>query len=173
MWGRVLTLPAALAFEYYIADTWLYGNARGGLIRGMPATTITGFHYRRNNQGKVVINPATGLPVVNGTFDVIGNRMPDFTMGTVSTLRYKTWTLAMNWDLRIGGDIFNANEMYLTLNGKSRKTDDREVPRVIEGVLEDGKENTANPTANTIVVILIISRLIILQCQRKSLFRKM
>ncbi|TMI62685.1 MAG: SusC/RagA family TonB-linked outer membrane protein [Bacteroidetes bacterium] len=153
MWGRVLTLPAALAFEYYIADTWLYGNARGGLIRGMPATTITGFHYRRNNQGKVVINPATGLPVVNGTFDVIGNRMPDFTMGTVSTLRYKTWTLAMNWDLRIGGDIFNANEMYLTLNGKSRKTDDREVPRVIDGVLEDGKENTANPTANTIVVI--------------------
>jgi hypothetical protein len=123
------------------------------LIRGLPATTITGFHYRRNNKGKLVINPGTGLPVVNGTFDVIGNRMPDFTMGTLNTFRYKTWTLSMNWDLRVGGDIFNANEMYLTLQGKSRKTDDREVPRVIEGVLEDGKENTANPTPNSIVVI--------------------
>jgi hypothetical protein len=132
MWGRVLTLPDALAYEYYIADTWLYSNARGGLIRGLPATTITGFHYRRNNQGKLIINPANGLPLTNSTFDIIGNRMPDLTVGMLNTLRYKTWSMTMNWDLRLGGDIFNANEMYLTINGKSKKTSDREVPRVIE-----------------------------------------
>jgi hypothetical protein len=78
MWSKILTLPEAIAYEAYIADTWLYGNARGGMIRGKPATTLTGFHYQRNNQGKVLISPTTGLPIVEGTFLVIGDRMPDF-----------------------------------------------------------------------------------------------
>jgi hypothetical protein len=34
----------------------------------------------------------------------------------------------------------------------AKRTEDRETPRVIEGVLKDGLENTANPTKNTIVV---------------------
>jgi hypothetical protein len=84
MWSKVLTLPQAIAYEAYIADTWLYGNARGGMIRGMPATTITGFHYLRNNKNQIVISPTTGLPIVEGTFTVIGNRMPDFTLGTLT-----------------------------------------------------------------------------------------
>jgi hypothetical protein len=149
----VLSLPAALAYEYYIADTWLYGNARGGLVRGHSATTITGFHYTRNKFNQLVINPNTGLPMTNGTFEIIGDRMPDFTMGIVNSFRYKSWSLNFNFDLKVGGDIFNANEMYLTLNGKSKKTSDREMPRVIEGVLGDGKENSDKPTPNTIVVI--------------------
>ena len=33
------------------------------------------------------------------------------------------------------------------------RTLDRDKPRVIEGVLQDGKENTANPTPNSIVII--------------------
>lgn len=33
------------------------------------------------------------------------------------------------------------------------RTLDREEPRVVPGVLRDGKENSTNPTANTIVVI--------------------
>ena len=56
-------------------------------------------------------------------------------------------------DFRRGGDVFNATEQYLTARGLSMRTLDREVPRVIDGVLRDGKENTATPTKNTIVVI--------------------
>ena len=48
MWSKILSLPKAIAYESYIADTWLYGNARGGMIRGLPATTITGQRYQRN-----------------------------------------------------------------------------------------------------------------------------
>ncbi len=153
MWSEVLTLPEAIAYEAYIADTWLYGNARGGMIRGMPATTITGFHYMRNNQGKILISPTTGLPVREGTFTVIGDRMPDFTLGTLNNIRYRNWGLSFLWDLKVGGDVFNATDMYLTLQGKSKRTQDRERPRVIDGVLQDGLQNTANPTINTISVV--------------------
>jgi len=56
-------------------------------------------------------------------------------------------------DIRKGGDIFNATEHFLTSRGLSPRTLDREEPRIIAGVLRDGKENSDNPTVNTIVVI--------------------
>jgi TonB-linked SusC/RagA family outer membrane protein len=152
MWSKVISLPASIQQEFYLSDSWLYANARGGITKGGTTTTITGFHYQRNNTGQVLINPTTGLPVVEQTFTVIGDRMPDFTLGTLNTLRYKNWNLSFLWDLKVGGDVFNATEMYLTLQGKSPRTADRETPRVVKGVLMDGLQNTANPTPNTIAV---------------------
>jgi hypothetical protein len=52
----------------------------------------------------------------------------------------------------VGGDVFNGTNMYLTTLGKSAKTADRLTPRVIEGVLSNGLENTSTPTVNTIMV---------------------
>ncbi|TAJ54431.1 MAG: SusC/RagA family TonB-linked outer membrane protein [Chitinophagaceae bacterium] len=154
MWSKVMKLPESIAYEYYIADTWLYGNARGGLIRESSTGTITSFGYARNDRGDILINPATGLPVIDGTFKVRGDRTPDFTLGTSNNIRYKNWNLSFLWDLKVGGDIFNATEMYLTYQGRSAKhTADRTTPRVVEGVLNDGYQNTANPTKNTIAVI--------------------
>ena len=153
MWSKVLKLPEAVAYEYYIADTWLYGNARGGLIREGSTGTITSFGYTRNNNGDILINPATGLPVIDGTFKVHGDRTPAFTLGANNTIRYKNWNLSFLWDLKVGGDIFNATEMYLTYQGRSaRHTTDRTTPRVVTGVLNDGYQNTATPTKNTIAI---------------------
>ena len=59
----------------------------------------------------------------------------------------------MLWDLKVGGDIFNATNMFLTIAGRSKLTEDRYKPRVIEGVLNDGLQNSSTPTINTIVVI--------------------
>ncbi|MCP9751414.1 SusC/RagA family TonB-linked outer membrane protein [Ferruginibacter sp. HRS2-29] len=152
MKNKVLTLPANVP-EFYVSDTWVYANARGGLVNGGPTTSITGYSYMRNNQGQVLINPADGLPVIDATFKVIGDRNPDFTLGTLNSFKYKNFSLNFLWDLKVGGDIFNGTDMYLTVNGKSKRTADRETPRVIEGVLNDGLQNTANPTKNTISVV--------------------
>jgi TonB-linked SusC/RagA family outer membrane protein len=152
MWNKVLSLPGNVP-EFYISDTWVFQNARGGLVKGGPTTSITAFGYARNNKGQILIDPTSGLPVNDGLFLSRGDRNPDFTLGTVNSLRYKNWRLNMVWDLKIGGDVFNGTEMYLTNIGKSLRTIDRETPRVINGVLKDGKENTDNPTINTISVI--------------------
>ena len=58
----------------------------------------------------------------------------------------------MLWDMRRGGDIFNGTNMFLTLQGRSLKTADRFTPRIIEGVLQAGLQNTSNPTKNTLAV---------------------
>lgn len=152
MRNKVLSMPPNVS-EFYISDTWVYGNARGGLIMGGPTTGITAYGYTRNNAGDILINPTTGLPVLDANFRTRGDRNPNFTVGWVNNFKYKNWTLNFVWDLRVGGDVFNATEMYLTLQGMGKRTDDRYTPRVIQGVLNDGLQNTSNPTRNTIVVI--------------------
>lgn len=152
MYNKVIDMPRNVA-EYYVSDTWLYGNARGGLVLNGPTTSITAFGYARNNAGQILINPSTGLPVGNGIFTVVGDRNPDFTIGWNNTFRWKNWRLSMLWDLKVGGDIFNGTNMFLTRVGRSKLTSDRNTPRVIEGVLNDGLQNSPNPTRNTIAVI--------------------
>lgn len=150
MKNKVVALPSNVA-EYYIADTWLY-TARGGLVLNGPTTSLTGSTYKRNNAGKILINPTTGVPVLNSTFTVIGDRNANFTLGWTNNIRYKNWRLSMLWDLKMGGDVFNATARYMSVYGSSYYTADRYKTRVIDGVLQDGKENTGNPTTNTIAI---------------------
>jgi TonB-linked SusC/RagA family outer membrane protein len=151
--GKVLALPNALP-ESYVSDTWLYGNVRNGVMPGHSTMSLTGLYYLRNTKGDLLIDPATGLPVRSASFIDAGyDRQPDWTAGVTNTLRWKRWQLSFLVDLRKGGDIFNATEHYLTTRGLATSTLDRETPRVIKGVLRDGKENTATPTQNTIVVV--------------------
>jgi TonB-linked SusC/RagA family outer membrane protein len=151
MWNKVLELPANVP-EFYQSDTWLYANARGGLVVGGATTTITAYGYQRNNAGAILISPTTGLPVLDNNFRVRGDRNPDFTIGFVNNITYKKLKVSMLWDLKMGGDIFNATERYLTTQGRSLRTLDRLNPRVINGVLSDGLENTNTPTKNNISV---------------------
>ncbi len=153
MWNQVVAFPDNVS-EFYISDTWLYNNARASILGvGSPTTGIAAFGYARNNAGQILISPSTGLPTNDGRFTMRGNRNPAFTLGINNTLRYKNWRLSFLWDLKVGGDIFNGNNMMLTAGGRSPLTADRFVPRVIDGVLNDGFANTANPTKNTIAVI--------------------
>ncbi|MFX5150010.1 hypothetical protein ABTD04_20535, partial [Acinetobacter baumannii] len=80
------------------------------------------------------------------------DRTPAFTLGTNNIIRYKNWNLSFLWDLKVGGDIYNGTEQYLTTVGKSSRTADRLTPRVVKGVLNDGFQNSANPTVNTIAI---------------------
>lgn len=151
--GTTLALPNNLP-ESYVSDTWLFGNVRNGTGVGQSTRSLTGLFYLRNNDGKILIDPTTGLPLrstlfIDGGYD----RQPNYTIGLTNTVRYKSFSVQWLFDFRRGGDVFNATEHFLTQRGLSNRTLDREVPRVLDGVLRDGRENTANPTVNNIVVI--------------------
>jgi TonB-linked SusC/RagA family outer membrane protein len=151
--GKTLALPHALP-ESYVSDTWLFGNVRNGTAPGLSTQSLTGLFYLRNTQGKLLIDPANGLPVRSTVFIDHGyDRTPDFTIGITNNLKRKNLSLNFLWDIRKGGDVFNATEQFLTARGLSKSTLDRNEPRVIAGVLRDGKENSATPTVNNIVVI--------------------
>jgi len=152
--GRVLALPNALP-ESYVSDTWLYGNVRNGTAPGLSTMSLTGLFYLRNDAGELLIDPASGLPIRSPSLfiDAGYDRQPKYTVGLTNTFRLKRFTLDFLLDFRRGGDVFNATEHYLTTRGLSSRTLDRDQPRVIKGVLRDGRENTANPTINNIVFV--------------------
>lgn len=165
----VKNLPAGVP-EYYNSDTWLFGNARasafvgdlGNYFRNMnldynqrgsgSAMAIGGYSYLRNPKGDILINPTSGLPIINSNFLPIGDRTPDFTIGLTNKFKYKNLSLSFLLDIRKGGDVFNGNAFYMFRTGLSTKFLDRETPVVFKGVLRDGLENSDAPTSNTIQV---------------------
>ncbi len=151
MRSKIVELPKNLSF-FYLSDTNVYGSAAAGVGIGGSTTTISGLGYLRNNKGQIIISPTSGLPIIDGNQKVRGDRMPDFTIGWNNMFEYKNWKLNFLWDLKVGGDVYNGTNQYLTTIGRSFLTSDRETPRVVTGVLQDQLENTDNPTVNTISV---------------------
>jgi len=165
----VKNLPADQA-EFYNSDTWLFGNARASAFvadlqrffpsvnldynqRGMgSATAIGGYSYLRNQKGEILINPSNGLPVINTNFLPIGDRNPQFTVGLTNEFKFGNFSLSFLLDIRKGGDVFNGTERFLFQRGLSTKLQDRSQPYLFNGVLRDGRENSENPTRNTIQV---------------------
>jgi ferric enterobactin receptor len=149
--GKITAMPKDLPF-YYDSDSWLYGNARSQAFQGSFTGNLAGYSFQKNAAGDLLIDPATGYPINDNNFQNIADRQPDFKIGLINSFGYKGFNLNFNIDIRKGGDVFNANEMYLYTNGLSVRTLDREQPRVIKGVLKDGLENTATPTRNAIAL---------------------
>ncbi|QJD95755.1 SusC/RagA family TonB-linked outer membrane protein [Mucilaginibacter robiniae] len=138
--------------EYYNSDTNIYANVRASLFPGSSLSNIASYSYARNNQGQILVDPSSGLPISNATFVTVGDRQPKFNIGFGNNFTYKAFNLSFLFDIRKGGDVFNGNELFLTRYGLSTRTLNRQTPIIIPGVLKDGNENSATPTANTIQI---------------------
>jgi hypothetical protein len=157
--GKVLSLPHALP-ESYVSDTWLYGNVRNGTEPGLSTMSLTGLYYLRDTVkgspafGQLLIDPSNGLPLRSATFIDAGyDRQPNYTVGLSNTFKRNRLSLDFLLDFRRGGDVFDATQHYLTTHGLATSTLNRNDPLVVPGVLKDGKEGSANPTANNIVIV--------------------
>lgn len=99
---------------------------------------MTGQDYSRNTAGQILIDPTNGFPLVNPDYKKIGDRNPDYTLGITNVFSYKNLSFSFLWDVKVGGDILNANEIWMTNVGLSKRTLDREKPIIYDGVLNDG-----------------------------------
>ena len=151
--SKVIYLPENVS-EYYNAYTWNSGNIRNGIAVGNPITTLSGRGFERNNAGQVLIDPATGLPVVSAVWSVIGDREPKLRFGATTSLTYKGLRLSGLFAGRYGATVVNGTKRSMMTQGLSWESVAlRESgPVVFNGVVRDGKQNTANPTVNTIAV---------------------
>jgi TonB-linked SusC/RagA family outer membrane protein len=151
--SRADRLPLDLP-EFYVSDSWLFSQVRNSMFKGGTLSTFGIEDYLRNSRGDILINPGTGLPEFNtNVFTPVGDRNPDFTLGIGNSLSIKNFSLNFLFDIRKGGDVFNGNELFLFQNGYSNRFLDRTQPYVFKGVLRDGRENTENPTPNTLAVV--------------------
>jgi len=120
---------------FYVTDVQIGGVKAASVPNGGYFLGLTGDYWVREKDeddkeipgGRYVIDEATGLYATTKVqTNVIGNREPDFIGGLNNNLRYKNLNFSFLFDIRKGGDIYNGTEYYLTVNGLSMRTLDRE-----------------------------------------------
>lgn len=151
--SEVVSLPANVT-EYYNAYTWNSGNIRNGISMGHPVTTISGQAYTRNKAGDILISPTTGLPLIDATWSVIGNREPKLRFGITTNVTYKAFSLSAVFAGRAGATVVNGTKRLMMTRGVSWESVDlrERGPVVFNGVLKDGNEESETPTRNNISV---------------------
>lgn len=151
--SEVVSLPANVT-EYYNAYTWNTGNIRNGIMMGHPVTTLTGRAYTRNAEGQILINPTSGLPIIDAGWSVLGDREPKMRYGITSNVSYKGLRFSAMFTGRYKTTVVNGTKRTMMANGLSWESVElrERGPVVFDGVYQDGNENTATPTKNTIAL---------------------
>jgi TonB-linked SusC/RagA family outer membrane protein len=154
-WSNVESLPENVT-EYYNPYTWVSGNIRNGIKVGYPITSITGNDFQRNEKGQVLIDQSSGLPLSSGAWSVLGDREPDLKFGFLTSFKYKSVSISALLDGRLGATVVNGTKRLMMQNGYSTESVEmrKAGPKVFNGVLNDGLQNTENPTPNNIAVKL-------------------
>lgn len=131
----------------YVTDVQV-GNAKAASFNQGNFMAISGSKWLRSPEGHLVLNPESGMPTSDGLVThEIGNREPKLFGGLNNEFQYKNWNLSFLLDYRIGGDIYNGTDYYMTNNGMSARSQDRE-KLSITGVVKTGE--TQGPDGETI-----------------------
>ena len=101
---------------------------------GLPYGQIYGSALARDTDGTILIDPATGLTIIQPTSQIIGDPNPDFTLGWNNTFSYKGFSLSALLDWKQGGDFYSFTAASLLLRGQLQLSTDREALRVVPGV---------------------------------------
>jgi len=146
--GRVEDLLPGLDI-LYVTDVQV-GNAKAASFNKGNFMAISGSKWLRSPEGYLVLNSESGLPISDGLVThEIGNREPKLFGGLNNSFQYKNWNLSFLLDYRIGGDVYNGTDYYMTNNGMSARSMDREKLSII-GVVKTGE--TTGPNGESVPV---------------------
>jgi TonB-linked SusC/RagA family outer membrane protein len=150
--SEVMSMPV---LEYY--DAYTNGNTAGirnGVMVGYPVTTVTGTDFQRNDDGVVLIDPSTGIPLVSADWTVLADREPKLRFGFTTMLSYQGFRFSAMFAGKFGANVVNGTKRDMLDRGSSwDSVEFREsAPVVFNGVLKDGNENTDHPTPNTMSI---------------------
>ncbi len=118
--NKVLDLPDEMGDEALI-----YGFTGGtGLyaIEGDEMGVFKAYTSQRDDNGNIVVNPDTGLPLTTGDVVRIGTMNNKYQMGFGTTLSYKGVSLGVNFDYRKGGLMFSRTKDITFFTGNAIQT---------------------------------------------------
>ncbi|MDR1745914.1 MAG: SusC/RagA family TonB-linked outer membrane protein [Tannerella sp.] len=149
--SKVVSLPEELGDE-----TTIWGFSSGtSLVAavGQPVGVYKAYSSEKSPDGKIVVSPTTGLPVISGESEIVGDSNFDYEMGIGNTFKYKNLSLGFDFDIRQGGLIFSRTKdiLYFTGNAVQTLYNDREpfiVPNSVNKIDGEYVENTT-PVSST------------------------
>ncbi|MFS4417047.1 TonB-dependent receptor domain-containing protein [Maribacter sp. 2307ULW6-5] len=116
-------------------------------VPGESYGAIFGNRWLRDENGNQLIDASNGLAIADPTNGVIGDPIPDFTLGVRNTFSYKNLSLTTLFDYRSGGDVWCGTCGILDYFGTSQATSDlRETSYVVDGITANFTNGTWVPT---------------------------
>jgi TonB-linked SusC/RagA family outer membrane protein len=98
------------------------GNARIVAKVGSPFPFLQVTKYRRNDEGKIIVDPFTGYPSTDGSYHDVGTTAPTHFVGLTAEIKYKNWKLAGTADYRTGHYIYNSITTAFDFSGAGIRT---------------------------------------------------
>ncbi|MCD9019306.1 SusC/RagA family TonB-linked outer membrane protein [Parachryseolinea silvisoli] len=125
----------------------------GGIyhFEGEPFGVIAGNRMKRDADGNIIYNSATGIPV-QGPLEILGRGVPPVTMGLTNNVRYKNFTLNVLVDGKFGAQVYSATNAYATQFGLHKNTAAngvRETGVKVTGVNQIGEPYSGTVSAQT------------------------
>ncbi len=101
---------------------------------GFPYGYLRGTRSARTEDGQLLINSTSGMPVNDPNEGMVGDPNADFKLGVTNTIAFKGFQLSVLWDMTKGGDFYSETIQGMLGRGTTMDTYDREKNRVITGV---------------------------------------
>ena len=109
--------------DYMEIERASWKNITVGAEVGKNYGSIRGYDVKRNDQGKMIIDGTTGLPIVDtNSMKTIGDASWDWTGGFYATLSWKNWRLSAGFDVKVGADLYSMSMASAFQTGKAMET---------------------------------------------------
>ena len=118
--NKVLELVEGMDF-FQLADASWAGVSVGAEV-GEDYGSILGTDFKRNENGDILIDKNTGLPLYDENLKTLGNSTWDWTGGFYSTFTYKNFHLYAAFDIKMGADLYSFSMRSAYLTGKATGT---------------------------------------------------
>ena len=118
--NKVLELVEGMDF-FQLADASWAGVSVGAEV-GKDYGSILGTDFKRNENGDILIDKNTGLPLYDENLKTLGNSTWDWTGGFYSTFTYKNFHLYAAFDIKMGADLYSFSMRSAYLTGKATGT---------------------------------------------------
>lgn len=109
------------ADERQILGSYVSGNVSIIGTKGGTTGDIWGYKLKRNTQGEVIID-ATGLPARPSEIEYVACALPDWEGAFNTSVRYKNWSFAMQWDGKVGGKTYSQSHHKMCEQGHIKET---------------------------------------------------
>ena len=108
--------------DYFELEKATWCGVSVGAEVGKNYGSIIGKDYKRTEDGQVIINPESGLPISDDKTHTLGNATWDWTGGFYSTFTYKNFRLSAGFDVKVGADLFSMSMRSAYATGKASET---------------------------------------------------
>ena len=109
------------ADERQILGSYVSGNVSIIGTKGGTTGDIWGYKLKRNPRGEVIID-ATGLPARPSEIEYVACALPDWEGAFNTSVKYKNWSFAMQWDGKVGGKTYSQSHHKMSEQGHIKET---------------------------------------------------